>query len=453
MFSKILIANRGEIALRIIRAAKELGIQTVAVYSDADKESVPVLLADEAVRLGLPKSSESYLNIPKLMEAAQQTGAEAIHPGYGFLAENTQFAQACAQAKLKFVGPTVENLRLAGDKLDAKESMRAAGLPVIPGSHRGLENLGEIVTLAKEVGYPVMIKAAAGGGGRGMRICLDETLLREEFPVAQAEAKAAFGDGKMYLEKFIPRARHVEVQVLGDGQGHAVHFGERNCSVQRRHQKLIEESPCPGIDQPLRERIWAAALQGVTHIRYTNAGTMEFLLDEADHFYFMEINARIQVEHPVSEMVMGVDLIKEQLKIAAGEPLKISQEKIERKGWAIECRINAEDPDLNFLPSPGKIDRLFLPGGFGVRVDTHIHAGYEIPIYYDTLIAKLIAYGENREAAIGVMSRCLDEFTISPISTTIPLHRKLLKDPEFIQGRYFTDIMNRYLPEDEEEEE
>jgi acetyl-CoA carboxylase, biotin carboxylase subunit len=453
VFSKILIANRGEIALRIIRAAKELGIQTVAVYSDADKESVPVLLADEAVRLGLPKSSESYLNIPKLMEAAQQTGAEAIHPGYGFLAENTQFAQACAQAKLKFVGPTVENLRLAGDKLDAKESMRAAGLPVIPGSHRGLENLGEIVTLAKEVGYPVMIKAAAGGGGRGMRICLDETLLREEFPVAQAEAKAAFGDGKMYLEKFIPRARHVEVQVLGDGQGHAVHFGERNCSVQRRHQKLIEESPCPGIDQPLRERIWAAALQGVTHIRYTNAGTMEFLLDEADHFYFMEINARIQVEHPVSEMVMGVDLIKEQLKIAAGEPLKISQEKIERKGWAIECRINAEDPDLNFLPSPGKIDRLFLPGGFGVRVDTHIHAGYEIPIYYDTLIAKLIAYGENREAAIGVMSRCLDEFTISPISTTIPLHRKLLKDPEFIQGRYFTDIMNRYLPEDEEEEE
>ena len=453
MFSKILIANRGEIALRIIRAARELGIKTVAVYSDADKESVPVLLADEAVRLGLPKSSESYLNIPKLMEAAQQTGAEAIHPGYGFLAENTQFAQACAKAKLKFIGPTVENLRLAGDKLDAKESMRAAGLPVIPGSHRGLENLGEIVSLAKEVGYPVMIKAAAGGGGRGMRICQDETVLKEEFPVAQAEAKAAFGDGKMYLEKFIPRARHVEVQVLGDGQGRAVHFGERNCSVQRRHQKLIEESPCPGIDQSLRERIWAAALQGVKHIRYTNAGTMEFLLDESDHFYFMEINARIQVEHPVSEMVMGVDLIKEQLKIAAGEPLEISQEKIESKGWAIECRINAEDPDMNFLPSPGKIDHLFLPGGFGVRVDTHIYAGYEIPIYYDTLIAKLIAYGENREEAIGIMSRCLAEFAISPISTTIPLHRKLLKDPEFIQGRYFTDLMNRYLPEDEEEDD
>ncbi len=395
MLSKILIANRGEIALRIIRAAKELGVKTVAVYSDADRDSMHVRLADESVGLGAPKSSESYLNIPKLIKAAKQTGAIAIHPGYGFLAESTAFAQACAQAKLKFIGPTVENLQLAGDKLDAKESMRAAGLPTIPGSHRGLENLGEVLELATEIGYPVMIKAAAGGGGRGMRICQDEMVLKEEFPIAQAEAKAAFGDGKMYLEKFIPRARHVEVQILGDGQGHAVHFGERNCTVQRRHQKLVEESPCPGIDQPLREGIWTAALQGVKYIRYANAGTMEFLLDEMDHFYFMEINARIQVEHPVSEMVTGVDLIKEQFKISAGEPLTTSQEKIQSKGWAIECRINAEDPDMNFLPCPGKIEELFLPGGFGVRVDTHIYAGYEIPIYYDTLIAKLIAYGRN----------------------------------------------------------
>ncbi len=453
MLSKILIANRGEIALRINRAAKDLGIKTVAVYSDADTESMHVRLADERVALGLPKSSESYLNIPKLIHAAKQTNAEAIHPGYGFLAENTQFAQACAQANLKFIGPTVENLVLAGDKLDAKVSMRATGLPVIPGSDHGIENLGEVLGLAREVGYPVIIKAAAGGGGRGLRICQDEAVLREEFPVAQAEAKAAFGDGKMYLEKYIARARHVEVQIIGDGQGQAVHFGERNCTVQRRHQKLIEESPCPGIDQELRERIWAAALQGVKHIRYASAGTMEFLVDEKDRFYFMEINARIQVEHPVTEMVMGVDLIREQLKIASGEPLSLSQDKIRSKGWAIECRINAEDPDMNFLPCPGKIEHLFLPGGFGVRVDTHIYAGYEIPIYYDTLIAKVIAYAENREEAIEVMCRCLDEFTISPICTTIPLHKKILRDPEFIKGRYFTDFLNRYLPEEEEEDD
>jgi acetyl-CoA carboxylase biotin carboxylase subunit len=449
VFSKILIANRGEIALRIIRAAKELGIKTVAVYSDADKDSIHVRLADESVGLGPPKTSESYLNIPKLIHAAKQKNAEAIHPGYGFLAESTQFARACDDAGLKFIGPSVENLRLAGDKVEAKERMSAAGLPTIPGSHRGLENLQEALQLAAEIGYPVMIKAAAGGGGRGMRICQDERILKEEFPVAQAEAKAAFGDGKMYLEKFIPRARHVEVQVLGDGQGQAVHFGERNCTIQRRHQKLIEESPCPAIDQDLREQIWTAALQGVKHIRYASAGTIEFLLDEADHFYFMEINARIQVEHPVTEMVVGVDLIKEQLKIASGEPLGVRQEDIQIKGWAIECRINAENPEMNFLPCPGKIEHLFLPGGFGVRVDTHIYAGYEIPIYYDTLIAKLITFGGDRAEAMGVMRRCLDEFTIAPIDTTISLYKRVFRDPEFTNGRYFTDFLDRYMPEDE----
>lgn len=436
----------------MIRAARELGIQTVAVYSDADKDSMHVQWADESVALGGRQSSENYLNIPKLIDAAKRSGAACVHPGYGFLSEDTRFALSCAEAKLKFIGPTVENLQLAGDKLDAKKSMRSAGLSVIPGSDVAIAKLADASALAREYGYPVILKAAAGGGGRGMRVCNDEATINEEFPVAQAEARAAFGDGKIYMEKFIPRGRHVEVQVLGDGKGGAVHLGERNCSVQRRHQKLIEESPSPGIDAALRENICAAALQGVKHIGYLNAGTMEFLLDQSGNFYFMEINARIQVEHPVTEMVTGVDLIKEQFKIAMGEPL-VPQDAIHSKGWAIECRINAEDPDMNFLPCPGVIETLFLPDGPGVRVDTHIHAGYEIPIYYDTLLAKLIVHAKTRHEAVAKMSRCLDEFIISPTSTTISFHKKVLRDADFIEGRYDTDFVSRYLEVEQDEDD
>jgi acetyl-CoA carboxylase, biotin carboxylase subunit len=436
----------------VIRAARELGIQTVAVYSDADKGSMHVQSADESVALGGRQSSENYLNIPKLIDAAKRSGAACVHPGYGFLSEDTRFALSCAEAKLKFIGPTVENLQLAGDKLDAKKSMRSAGLSVIPGSDVAIAKLADASALARECGYPVILKAAAGGGGRGMRVCNDEAAINEEFPVAQAEARAAFGDGKIYMEKFIPGGRHVEVQVLGDGKGDAVQLGERNCSVQRRHQKLIEESPSPGIDAASRENICAAALQGVKHIGYLNAGTMEFLLDQSGNFYFMEINARIQVEHPVTEMVTGVDLIKEQFKIAMGEPL-VPQDAIHSKGWAIECRINAEDPDMNFLPCPGIIETLFLPDGPGVRVDTHIYAGYEIPIYYDTLLAKLIAHAETRDEAVAKMSRCLDEFMIFPTSTTISFHKKVLRDADFIEGRYDTGFVSRYLEVEQDEDD
>jgi acetyl-CoA carboxylase biotin carboxylase subunit len=436
----------------VIRAARELGIQTVAVYSDADKDSMHVQSADESVALGGRQSSENYLNIPKLIDAAKRSGAACVHPGYGFLSEDTRFALSCAEAKLKFIGPTVENLQLAGDKLDAKKSMSSAGLSVIPGSDVAIAKLADASALAREYGYPVILKAAAGGGGRGMRVCNDEAAINEEFPVAQAEARAAFGDGKIYMEKFIPGGRHVEVQVLGDGKGDAVQLGERNCSVQRRHQKLIEESPSPGIDAASRENICAAALQGVKHIGYLNAGTMEFLLDQSGNFYFMEINARIQVEHPVTEMVTGVDLIKEQFKIAMGEPL-VPQDAIHTKGWAIECRINAEDPDMNFLPCPGIIETLFLPDGPGVRVDTHIYAGYEIPIYYDTLLAKLIAHAETRDEAVAKMSRCLDEFVILPTSTTISFHKKVLRDADFIEGRYDTGFVSRYLEAEQDEDD
>jgi acetyl-CoA carboxylase biotin carboxylase subunit len=436
----------------VIRAARELGIQTVAVYSDADKDSMHVQWADESVALGGRQSSENYLNIPKLIDAAKRSGAACVHPGYGFLSEDTRFALSCAEAKLKFIGPTVENLQLAGDKPDAKKSMRSAGLSVIPGSDVAIAKLADASALAREYGYPVILKAAAGGGGRGMRVCNDEATINEEFPVAQAEARAAFGDGKIYMEKFIPRGRHVEVQVLGDGKGGAVHLGERNCSIQRRHQKLIEESPSPGIDAALRENICAAALQGVKHIGYLNAGTMEFLLDQSGNFYFMEINARIQVEHPVTEMVTGVDLIKEQFKIAMGEPL-VPQDAVHSKGWAIECRINAEDPDMNFLPCPGIIETLFLPDGPGVRVDTHIYAGYEIPIYYDTLLAKLIAHAKTRDEAVAKMAHCLDEFMISPTSTTISFHKKVLRDADFIEGRYDTGFVSRYLEVEQDEDD
>jgi acetyl-CoA carboxylase, biotin carboxylase subunit len=436
----------------VIRAARELGIQTVAVYSDADKDSMHVQWADESVALGGRQSSENYLNIPKLIDAAKRSGAACVHPGYGFLSEDTRFALSCAEAKLKFIGPTVENLQLAGDKLDAKKSMKSAGLSVIPGSDVAIVKLADASARAREYGYPVILKAAAGGGGRGMRMCNDEAAINEEFPVAQAEARAAFGDGKIYMEKFIPRGRHVEVQVLGDGKGGAVHLGERNCSIQRRHQKLIEESPSPGIDAALRENICAAALQGVKHIGYLNAGTMEFLLDQSGNFYFMEINARIQVEHPVTEMVTGVDLIKEQFKIAMGEPL-VPQDAVHSKGWAIECRINAEDPDMNFLPCPGIIETLFLPDGPGVRVDTHIYAGYEIPIYYDTLLAKLIAHAKTRDEAVAKMAHCLDEFMISPTSTTISFHKKVLRDADFIEGRYDTGFVSRYLEVEQDEDD
>jgi len=451
LFSKVLIANRGEIAVRVLRAAKELGITTVAVYSDPDRESLSVRLADEAVPLGGAKSADSYLNIPKLIRAARETHADAIHPGYGFLSESTAFSEACAEAGVTFIGPTVENLRLSGNKLDAKQTMRAAGIPIIPGSLDGIGSFFEATRVANEIGYPVILKAAAGGGGRGMRICNDRAALEEEFPIARAEASAAFGDGTMYIEKLITNARHVEVQVLGDGRGGAVHLGERNCSVQRRHQKLIEESPSPGLPPYVRDGLCAAAVQGVRHMRYQNAGTMEFLVDPEGHFYFMEINARIQVEHPVTEMVTGVDLVKEQFKIAAGEPT-LAENNTSHVGCAIECRINAEDPESSFLPSPGKIESVLLPGGPGVRIDTHIFAGYEVPIYYDTLLAKLIVHGRDREEAMARLLRCLDEFEVAPIQTTIPLHRRILRDPDFRAGRYYTDFLTRYVAEEEEDE-
>jgi acetyl-CoA carboxylase biotin carboxylase subunit len=441
MFSKILIANRGEIALRIIRACQELGIRTVAVYSEADRESLHVRFADEAICIGQAQSSNSYLNIPAIISAAEITDVEAIHPGYGFLAENSHFAEICASCQITFIGPTPENIKLMGDKMAARTTMQKAGLPIIPGGTAVVKNKEEALKTAKRIGYPVIIKAAAGGGGKGMRVCHNDITLISNLMIARQEAEVSFGNANVYIEKYIDKPRHIEIQILADKYGHIIHLGERDCSIQRRHQKLLEESPSSAVDSKLRKRLGEMAIRGARAVNYVSAGTIEFLLDGNNNFYFMEMNTRIQVEHPVTEMVTGLDLIKEQIRLAAGEKLQLQQDDIHLKGAAIECRINAEDYENNFMPSPGKIEKLNLPGGPGVRIDTHIYHGYEISPYYDSLVAKFIAYANNRTEAIRVMQRALAEFEIGPIKTTAAFHLKLLNHPLFLEGRISTHFV------------
>ncbi len=447
MFSKILIANRGEIALRIIRACKELGIRTVAVYSEADVNSLHVKFADEAICIGAPSSASSYLNIPAIISAAEITDVEAIHPGYGFLAENAHFAEVCESCQIKFIGPRPESMKLSGDKMAAKLAMKKAGIPTIPGSKNVISTKEEALKVAKEIKYPVIIKASAGGGGKGMRVAHNDVRLGSAFFMAQNEAEANFGVPDVYIEKCIENPRHVEFQILADEHDHIVHLGERDCTIQRRHQKLIEESPSPGLDPKLRKKIGELAVKGAKQIGYVNAGTMEFLVDKNDDFYFMEMNARIQVEHPVTEMVTGIDLIKEQIRVSSGEKLGYDQSDIVIRGHAIECRINAEDPDNNFMPSPGKVDRFHVPGGRGVRVDSHIYADYSIPPFYDSMIAKVIAHGQTRSEAIYIMHRALDEFVIRPLKTTLPFHMRVMTDDAFIRGKIDTSYVEKFLGE------
>jgi len=453
MFKKILVANRGEIALRIIRACRELGIKSVAVFSEADKDSLAVRFADESLCIGPPKASESYLDPKRIISAAELTNADAIHPGYGFLAENADFAEICESCNIRFVGPTSQQIRQMGDKIFAKKVMAEAGLPTIPGSDGEVAELSKAVSLAKTFGFPVIVKAAAGGGGRGMRLARDEKELETVWGMAKAEAKAAFGNDALYLEKFVENPRHVEVQVLGDHQGNIVHLGERDCSVQRRHQKLIEEAPCPVLDEETRKNLCEAAVLGAWKIGYRSAGTLEFLLDRNKNFYFMEMNTRIQVEHPVTEEVVDLDLIREQILIAAGEELSIKQADAVPRGHSIECRINAEDPDRDFAPSPGKISYFHVPGGHGIRVDTHAFALYEVPPYYDSMIAKLIGFGKTREQAIGKLLRALDEFIIEGIATTIPFHKKTLVHPDFVNLNYDTSFVEKMIAEEKKTKE
>ncbi len=443
MFSRILIANRGEIALRIIRACRELGIESVVVYSEADKEAPYLQLADEAVCIGPADCSKSYLNIARIMSAAEITDVEAIHPGYGFLAENIEFARICRECGITFIGPPVEAMQLLGDKVRARELARQARVPIVPGSDGIIDEDSKALGLANDMGYPVIIKATAGGGGRGMRIVHNDISLRSAFNAARAEAEIAFGNGSVYLEKYIVEPRHVEVQVMADDKGNALHFFERDCSVQRRHQKMIEESPCPVLDKRTREELCEAALRIVREAKYVNAATIEFLLDKDKKFYFIEANARIQVEHPVTEMVTGCDLIKYQLKIASGMPIGLSQRDIKHNGVAIECRINAEDPENNFAPSPGKITRYIPPGGPGVRVDSHVYQGCIISSTYDSMIAKLIVHQKTRTEAIATMKRALQEFVIEPIKTTIPICLDILSHNQFIKNQIDTGFVER----------
>ena len=445
MFSRILIANRGEIALRIIRACYELGIETVAVYSEADRDAPYLQLADEAICIGPADSAESYLNIPHIMSAAEIADVEAIHPGYGFLAENIKFAQICQDCGITFIGPPVEAMQLLGDKVQARKLARKAKVRVVPGSEGTIENESEALKLAGKMGYPVIIKAAAGGGGRGMRIVHNDISLRSAFDTARAEAKAAFGDGSVYLEKFIVESRHVEVQVIADRDGNALHFYERDCTIQRRHQKMIEESPCPVLDERGREQLAEAALRIIKEAQYVNAATVEFLLDKDKKFYFIEVNTRIQVEHPVTEMVTGHDLIKWQLKIASGQKIKFSQRNIKHTGVAIECRINAEDPTNNFASCPGTITRYIPPGGPGVRVDTHVHQGWTVSTSYDSMIAKLIVHRKTRTDAIATMRRALAEFVIEPVKTTIPACLDILSHNLFVKSQIDTSFVERHF--------
>ena len=443
MFKKILIANRGEIALRIIRACKELGIKTVAVHSTADAHSLHVRFADQSVCIGPAKSADSYLNVPSIISAAEITDAEAIHPGYGFLAENPSFAEVCNSAGIKFIGPTPDSIKLMGDKARARDTARKAGVPILPGSEGVMMVEEDAVSLARELGFPVIIKAVAGGGGKGMRVVLEESEFASSFMMAQSEALAAFGNADVYLEKYITQPRHIEVQIIADEKGNIVSLGERECSIQRRHQKLVEEAPSVIVDESLRKRMGEMAIALARTVKYRNAGTIEFLMDEDRNFYFMEMNTRIQVEHPVTELVTGFDLVKEQIRIAAGMPLSFSQEQVHIKGHSIECRINAECPE-KFTPSPGTISAFNPPGGPGVRVDTAAYTQYVIPPYYDSMIAKLVVYADTREEAIMRMQRALDEFIVEGVKTTIPMHKRILADPDFLQGAISTKFMERY---------
>ncbi|MGL5081884.1 MAG: acetyl-CoA carboxylase biotin carboxylase subunit [Microcoleaceae cyanobacterium] len=444
-FSKILIANRGEIALRILRTCEELGISTVAVHSTIDRHALHVQLADEAVCIGEPSSSKSYLNIPNIISAALTRNATAIHPGYGFLAENARFASICADHSIIFIGPTPEAIQSMGDKSTARETMQRVGVPTIPGSQGLVTNEQEALKLAQQIGYPVIVKATAGGGGRGMRLVKQQGDLPKLFAAAQGEAEAAFGNSGVYLEKFIEQPRHIEFQILADHYGNTIHLGERDCSVQRRHQKLLEEAPSPALDADLRAKMGAAAVKAAQSINYTGAGTVEFLLDRTGHFYFMEMNTRIQVEHPVTEAITGLDLIAEQIRIAQGEKLSLTQDQVKLVGHAIECRINAEDPDRNFRPQPGRISGYLPPGGPGVRIDSHVYTDYEIPPYYDSLIGKLIVWGANRESAIARTKRSLREFAITGIPTTISFHQRLLEMPEFLRGEIHTKFVEQVM--------
>jgi len=442
-FEKILIANRGEIAIRIIRAAKELNLKTVAIHSEIDSDALHTRLADEAVCIGPSPSKESYINIIRIISAAEITGAKAIHPGYGFLAENPEFAEICESCGITFIGPKPEHIRLMGDKIKAKKTIAQMGINGIPGSNGVIESIKHAQKMIGELGYPVMLKAAAGGGGKGMRIVRNDEELESAFLIAQAETKAAFGDNRLYIEKFITKPRHIEVQILADNFGKVLGLGERECSIQRRHQKLVEESPSPAVDKDTRKKLMDTAIKAARNINYQSAGTIEFLMDENKQFFFMEMNTRIQVEHPVTEMVTNVDIVKEQIKIALEEKLTINQKDISLKGNAIECRINAEDPDHNFVPRPGKITFFHMPQGLGVRFDTHIFAGYTIPSHYDSLIGKLICKGNSRAEAIARMKRALEEIVIEGIPTTIPFHKRIMNNEKFLAG----DISTNFIEE------
>jgi acetyl-CoA carboxylase, biotin carboxylase subunit len=442
MFSKILIANRGEIALRIIAACKEMGLKTVAVHSEADRDSLHVRYADDDVCIGPAASKQSYLSISSIIAAAEISGADAIHPGYGFLSENARFAEIVGECRLTFIGPPPEAIRLMGDKARARETAKRAGVPIIPGSEGAITNIDDAADIAKQIGYPVILKAAAGGGGRGMRICWEESELQTQFDTARNEAERAFGDPSVYLEKYLERPRHIEIQVFGDTHGRIVSLGERECSIQRRHQKLIEESPSPALTDEIRKRMGDAAVRLCQAVNYVNAGTIEFLFQDGE-FYFMEMNTRIQVEHPVTEEVTGIDLVKEQIRVAAGEPLSVPHGDFKLRGHAIEFRVNAEDP-VTFAPSPGRIRELHLPGGPGVRVDTHIYRDYNVPPHYDSLLAKLIVRGKDRLDAIARGRRALEQFVVEGVKTTIPLHRAILNNEQFIRGDISTRFMDRF---------
>lgn len=444
-FSKILIANRGEIALRILRTCEEMGLSTIAVHSTIDQQALHVQLADEAVCIGEPTSSKSYLNIPNIISAALTRNASAIHPGYGFLAENARFAEICADHDMAFIGPSPAAMRAMGDKSTAKETMQKAGVPTVPGSDGILTDEKQAVAIAQKIGYPVMIKATAGGGGRGMRLVREENELSKLLQAAQGEAEAAFGNSGVYIEKFIENPRHIEFQILADSHGNVIHLGERDCSIQRRHQKLLEEAPSPALSLKLRHKMGETAVKAAKSINYTGAGTVEFLLDQSGQFYFMEMNTRIQVEHPVTEVITGLDLIAQQIRIAQGEKLQLTQKQVNLNGHAIECRINAEDPDHNFRPQPGRISGYLPPGGPGVRMDSHVYTDYEIPPYYDSLIGKLIVWGQDRPTAIQRMKRALRECAVTGVPTTISFHQRILETPEFLDGQVYTNFVETIM--------
>lgn len=447
MFNKILIANRGEIAIRIIRTCREMDIKSVAVYSEADRDSLHVRMADEAVCIGPPAPGRSYLNIANVISAAKTTGAEAVHPGYGFLAENERFAEMCAANDLTFIGPPAGAIRMMGNKVLARETMEAAGVPLVPGSDGLSGDKEQALQVAGKIGYPVLIKASYGGGGKGMRVAHYEEEMIKGMMTARSEATAAFGNGEIYLEKYIEEPRHIEIQILADSYGNVVHLGERDCSIQRRNQKIIEESPSVAVDGELRRRLGDAAILAARAAGYCSAGTVEFLLDRHGSFYFIEMNTRIQVEHPVTEMVTGIDLVKEQIRIAAGEKLRFQQEEIQFNGWSIECRINAEDPRHNFAPCPGRITKYHPPGGVGVRLDSAVYAGWEVPPHYDSMLGKLIVWGRDRDEAVARMQRALDEMQIEGVKTTIPFHRKIIRNAFFRRGEIYTNFIQRRIME------